>query len=200
MALVTKSEVKRHLNIPEAETVFDSELDIFIAAAKPIIEYIVGAIEQRTVTESYNTYRRTSIVLQQLPVFSITSIKEYLGPIEYVLTSQPPGSVSIDTYGYWLKNSASGLIERRMQGYRSAFLGTEAIVVYVTGRSTTPDNLKLATLEDIRALWTQTQNAARPTFGGGGVVMGPDNWNQDLHMFPRLAAISTADRLQGGIA
>lgn len=200
MALVTLSEAKRHLNIPDAETVFDTELAIFIDAAKPIIEYIVGAIEQRTVTETYDCYGRTQIALRQLPLFSITSVKEYLGITEYTLTSQPPGTGSPTQYGYFIKNADAGVISRRMNGYNSRFLGTELVVVYVTGRSTTPANLKLATLEDIRAIWTQTQNAARPQFGGGGVVMGPDNWNQDLHMFPRLAAIATADRLQGGIA
>jgi len=200
MALVTLPEVKRHLNIPESETTFDTELVLFIDAAKPIVEYIVGLIEQQTFTETYDVCGRKSFVLRQLPVVSITSIKEYLGNIEYTLTSQAPGSVSPTMYGYHLRNPASGLIVRRANGYDAYFYGQQLVVVYVVGRASTPANLKLATLEDIRAIWTQTQNAARPQFGGGGVVMGPDNWNQDLHMFPRLAAITTADRLMGGIA
>lgn len=202
MPLVTKPEVKNHLNIPESETKFDVELDVFINAATPKVEYLIGPLDARTVTEVHTTYRRSQIILRTVPVLSITSVTEYLGGVAYTLTDQPPSAASTTQYGYYLDNASSGLIKRRANGYTSPFLGNEVIVVYSAGRASVPADVKLAALDDIRALWQQTQTAARPQFGGGGVVMGPDRWGsaEDLHMFPRLASLLQSQQFQPGIA
>lgn len=202
MALVTLNETKLHLNIPESETQYDTELATFIAAATPIIEHLVGPVDIRTITsETYDVRGRKSIILRTVPVVTITSVKEYIGIQEYVLTDQPPGASSVSLYGYTLKNASSGLITRRANGFDMRFLGAEIVVSYTAGRASVPADVKLAALDDIRALWSQTQVASRPQFGGGGVVMGPDRWGsmQELHMFPRLALLIQSQKFMPGV-
>lgn len=202
MPLVTKPEVKNHLNIPESETKFDTELDIFINAALPKVEYIIGPIEARTLTEIYHVCGRSQLILTTVPVLSVTTVTEYLGGQAHVLANEPPSTTSPTLYGYYLENAQSGLIRRRSYGYNATFLGHEVVVTYQAGRASVPADVKLAALDDIRALFQQTQTAARPQFGGGGVVMGPDRWGgpEDLHMFPRLASLLQSQQFQVGIA
>lgn len=202
MALVTLNETKLHLNIPESETQYDTELATFIAAATPIIEHLVGPVDIRTVTdENYDVRGKKAIILRTTPVVTITTVTEYIGTQAYVLTAQPPGTASPTLYGYQLRNAQSGLLARRGNAFNMPFLGAEVVVTYTAGRASVPADVKLAALDDIRALWSQTQVASRPQFGGGGVVMGPDRWGsmQELHMFPRLALLIQSQKFMPGV-
>lgn len=202
MAIVTLTEVKLHLNVPESETQYDTELGTFIAAATPIIEHLVGPVDIRTITnEIYDTGGRQKIILRTVPVVSITAVTEYVGIQAYTLTDQPPGFSNPTLYGYTLKNAASGMVARRANGFDMSFLGAEVSISYTAGRASVPADVKLAALDDIRALWSQTQVASRPQFGGGGVVMSPDRWGgmQELHMFPRLALLVQSQKFMPGV-
>jgi hypothetical protein len=66
------------------------------------------------------------------------------------------------------------------------FIGQTLVISYTAGLASIPADIKLAALEDIRAIWQQTQQGTRPNFRS----MEEDSWMpQDMRMFPRMAAI-----------
>ncbi|GAC1373718.1 MAG: hypothetical protein NVSMB4_00580 [Acidimicrobiales bacterium] len=186
-SLVTLADTKLHLNIPATDTSNDVELQGFMDTASAIVGYEAGPITQTTFTETY-TPSGSRIMLRQVPVVSVTSVVEYLGRISYTLTSQPPGS-TVDNYGYSLDIPDAGLLVRRGgAGTETNFWGSPVVVVYVAGLATTPPDIRLAALEDIRDLYQQSQQGQRP--GGSGSAAQSDQWGPERNrMFPRLAAL-----------
>lgn len=184
--LVTLAQVKSHLGMPAGDTTHDTELQTFIDAATPIVEYITGPINPTTRTETLNVWGQNFVVLSLVPVISIQSAVEYLNLLPNTLTAQPPGSTT-SNYGYSLDRPESGLLTRRgITGNITNFIGQTLVISYTAGLASVPADIKLAALEDIRALWQQTQQGVRPNFRS----MEEDSWMpQDMRMFPRMASI-----------
>lgn len=195
--IVSLADTKSYLRITSTND--DALLNIFINGAGAAATYWFGEWGSLTVTGEVHDGGYPTILLRHTPVLSITTLTEYVGVSAYTLTSQPEGS-TVNNYGYSLDIPEAGLVTRRSgAGTPMPFLGGARCVVatYVAGRTSVPDDIYLAALEDIRGLWQQTQQGGRPNFGGAeeaGWTVGP------LHQFPRLASLAASSQRVPGIA
>jgi hypothetical protein len=170
MQVVDLASVKAHLNIPAANTASDAELQGFILAAGDLARDRVGPILPEQHTEWHNGGTET-IVVDWLPVYSITSVTEYVSASTWNLTYQPLGS-STDAYGYTY-DLDTGQITRRATGGAVRFPdGIKNVrVVYSAGRSgIAAGALRLGALELIRHLWSMTQQGGGRMRIGGGML------------------------------
>lgn len=188
MAFITLAQVHDALNIPQSDTSHDAELTRYIDAAVATVTYITGPLTAATFTE-YRDGGSPVIMLDNPPVISITSVTEYVGVTGRTLTAQPLGQ-SVDNYGYSLDDPLSGkLVRRGSGGLATPFWGGRGsvIITYVAGQASVPADVVLATLEDIRGLYQQTQQGGRAGGGGSIGAGGDDQWTSGpMHLFPRL--------------
>lgn len=149
MALITLDDAKAQLNITDDSQ--DAELQAYIDGLTPVIEGIIGPVENRTVTE---TVRGTgaALALQQVPAVSLTS-----------LTAQLTGGTSYNVAGLHL-DGATGIVRRLDGGY---FTGGPWTAVYEAGRGTVPATVNLASRILLQHLWS-TQRFSRGGLAGGG--------------------------------
>lgn len=171
MSIASLSETKDYLNIPAADTSHDVELQRFIDAADPVIEDIVGPVNQVQVTEWYDGGRAT-IVLRKNPVISVDTVTEYVNAAPHVLTvAATPAAGGTYTYSF----DPDGILHRTIGSGPTWFAGGvgNIAVTYTAGRDTVPPTIKLAALELIRHLYQSTQQGGRPAFGGGALEEGP---------------------------
>lgn len=143
MSVVLLADAKAHLNI-EAET-YDTELQAFLDAAESAVAKRVGALEPGAVTERVRGCS-SSLVLGSLPVVSLTSVT-------------PVGGVALNVADLWV--GSGGVVE--YADSTAGFGSTTYTVVYQAGRSTLPDDLRMAVLELLRHMWaTQRGGGSRP--------------------------------------
>lgn len=188
-SLLTLLEVKDALNIEATNVRHDVELQRYIDACLPQIEYITGPIFLRSVSETQRIAPGLSkIALRQVPVYSIESVTEYVGLTAYTLSAQPPG-LTINNYGYSLDLPETGILRRTSSvGQECAFLGNVIVIKYTAGVGTVPADVHLAAIEDVRGLYQQTQQPGRPQYGGSPAT--EDGWSAGpIMLFPRLAAL-----------
>lgn len=167
--IVDLASVKAHLNIPTSNTTWDDELQGFILAAADLARDVVGPVTAEQHTEWHNG-GSPSIVVDWLPLASVQSVTEYIGPTAWVLTEQPLGS-STDSYAYSV-DTDRGQITRRAVGDAVCFPhGVKNVkVVYTAGRGgSIPWTVRLGSLELIRHLYQLTQQGGRPRFGGAAL-------------------------------
>ncbi|HWU23261.1 MAG TPA: hypothetical protein VN088_17110 [Nocardioides sp.] len=167
--IVDLASVKAHLNIPTADTTRDAELQGFILAAADLARDVVGPVTAEQHTEWHNGGHPT-LTVDWLPLASVQSVTEYIGPTAWVLTEQPLGS-STDAYGYSV-DTDRGQITRRAVGDAVCFpLGVKNVkVVYTAGRGgAIPWTVRLGALELIRHLYQLTQQVGRRRFGGAAL-------------------------------
>jgi hypothetical protein len=170
VSIASLAEAREYLNF-NTDTSHDTELQRFIDAADPVIEDIVGPVNEVQVTEWYDGGRST-IVLHQNPVVSVDTVTEYNGATPNTLTvAATPAAAGTYTYTF----DPDGILQRVIPGGRSYFpYGMSNVVVtYTVGRSPVPANIKLAALELIRHLYQSTQQGGRPAFNGGALDEGP---------------------------
>lgn len=150
VALVSLAEARQHLNMHDSETVDDSELRAYIAAATGVIERHLGqVVARRAITESHNVRGASSLALRRSPVLAVTSIATADGAISW-----DTGRVSID--------QATGMIGA---AYGPAFSGS-LTVTYEAGWVEVPPHILLAALIITAHLW-QTQRVPAPGMGVG---------------------------------
>lgn len=164
--IVDLASVKAHLNMPAADTSQDDELIGFILAASAVVRDLIGPIIPETHTEWF-TGGVGTISLAWQPVTAILSVTEYYGLSAFPLTEQPLGS-QMNAFAYTVDYVTGELTRRTFGGQAALFaIGDKNIrVVYTTGRTDVPYNVRLGALELIRHLWQQSQQGARPRFGG----------------------------------
>lgn len=173
LLLVSLADVKKHLGKSATDTSEDTELRDLIEAATPVIEKLTGPIVPRTVIEWHDGGRggRTRINARQRPVISVTSVKEYLGNVEYLLTeAASPAAASQFSFSL---DAETGTITRRIAGgvgYPFPAGEQNIVVTYVAGFAVTPANVHTGALEVIRHVWQSTQQGGRPKFKGGQAV------------------------------
>jgi hypothetical protein len=140
--LVSLADAKRHLNIPATETSNDAELREFIEAVTRPIEAKVGAIVRRTVTTTIYPYC-DEVALPYFPVISITS-----GAIIRDGSAVTVTSLVVETGGIL-----------RDKGY-SPLPFEPWTLTYVVGRPVIPAEIRNATLNIIKDLWTSQRGSA----------------------------------------
>jgi len=185
--LVDLAAVKDALNIDQGDTTHDPEIQRYIAAATPQIEYITGPVLPRPVIETHRCWGSSRIVLRQPPVLSVNSVVEYLGLSAYTLTAQAPGT-TLNNYGYVMDFPETGVLRRVSSvGTEMSFLGNAVVVGYTAGLVSIPPDVYLAALEDIRGLYQQSQQGGGGRRYGGG---GEDSFSAGpILLFPRVQAI-----------
>lgn len=147
MSVLSRDEVKAHLNIALSSTTNDDELDAFIARAEAALSRKIGPLASTTKTERVRG-GDSVLWLSSTPVISITSI-----------TSPSTGAVIQPSQ---LTVSSSGQVEYTSYGWFSSHFYD---VTYQAGYVTLPADLQLAVLELIRHMW-DTQR------GGGSARIG----------------------------
>jgi hypothetical protein len=168
-ALVPLQDIKDQLNIPQATTTSDNELQAYIATFESSLEdYIGGPAVNRTVTSERAVLTGNYTVLQvrQRPLVSVTSIVS--------ASSGLPLDISA---GLDIDPNAATI--RRKLGY--PFYGPyfqwlpAMLVTYVAGWGTSvPAAFNLAARITVQHLWeTQHGPSARPGMGGAEVVTLP---------------------------
>ena len=173
--VLTRAEVKTHLNIATTDTTYDTELDSFTARAESAIANRVGPLAPTTGTESHDGGTHIVRTLYR-PIQTITSITESYGAYNRTLTEQPlDGSNGFNAYGYTVDRT-DGVVVRRVSGVAAPFaIGRRNVTVAYTygwstdGTSTTlPADLDLAVLELIRAWWEASQRGGTVAPGRSG--------------------------------
>lgn len=188
--LVVLADVKKHLNIAATDTSQDAELNGFIDAATAYILNMTGPINATSFTEVHSGNGAT-IVLRNVPVISVQSLTEYVGPTGYVLTQSELGGAST-AYGFSIDNPRDGVITRRYSGgIVGPFAGgvNNIVITYTAGRGYVPGDVRMAVLQDIAGLFQPSQEGSNPyysTVAAGNAPLNP------VSMFPRVAEILSA--------
>jgi hypothetical protein len=163
--IVDMASVKAHLNMPLADTSQDDELQGFMLAMEPIIEDINGYIVPKTTVEYFDGANMTICVSRQ-PLISVTSIYEYYGLSQFLLTEQPLGAQA-NAFGFTVDQLTGQIMRRTFGGQAARFaIGEKNVkVTYVSGLNSVPFNVRLGCLELLRHNWQLTQQAGRRKFG-----------------------------------
>jgi hypothetical protein len=158
--IISLDDARAGIGMPlGGSAVTDADLRVFMGAATPIMEDIVGPIIARPLVETYDG-GTTQINLLWAPLISVTSIVESWGS-SYVrpITGQDIfAGTALDSYGYSV-DLVTGIITRRATGMAIPFAaGKRNIqVTYVAGRAAVSGNVMLATRILIRYLWSQSR-------------------------------------------
>ncbi|WP_438478962.1 head-tail connector protein [Streptomyces asiaticus] len=153
MALLTLDEAKAQLNI--TTTTHDEELQAYIDSITAMVEWYVGPVEPREVTETVNG-RGPTLALSQIPVMSLTSLTPLL-----------LGGLALDVSDLVVDNE-QGIIRRKIGDafYGGVFYGGPWTAAYTAGRSSIPPTLNLAGRMLVQHLWRTQQGPGRPGLGG----------------------------------
>lgn len=144
MSVVSLSSVLNHLNLTQSDN--DGKVQDFIDSAEAAIVERTGPLELVQKTERVRGGGRTVLPLRVSPAASLTSVT-------------PVDGTALNLSDLYLDK------ESALVTYESgAAFGFRAYdVVYMAGRATCPDDLKLAVKELVRHLWqTQRGPTARP--------------------------------------
>ncbi|WP_425832571.1 head-tail connector protein [Streptomyces fractus] len=147
MGLITLAEAKAQLDIESNSD--DAELQAYIDAVTAPIENLVGAVEERTVTETIDG-RGSTLCLLKVPALTLVSV-----------TPQLTGGAPLDVAQLHL-DGATGIV-RRLNGGR--FHGGPWTVTYTAGRAEVPATVALAARILVQHLWRTQYGSAR---GQGG--------------------------------
>ncbi|MGW3427497.1 hypothetical protein ACWDHW_06010 [Streptomyces melanosporofaciens] len=148
MALLTLDEAKTQLNL--TTVTHDVELQAYVDSVTAMVEWYVGPVENRAVSETVSG-RGPTLCLTHVPVVSLTSFTP-------VLTGGAALAVSDVTV-----DLPTGIV-RRLNG--AAFSGGPWTAAYMAGRGSVPPTLNLAARMLIQHLWRTQQGPGRPGLGG----------------------------------
>lgn len=171
--IISLAQARDAIGLPVTNTAKDESLRMFLDAAVPIMEDIVGPIVSRSCDE-YHDGGALAVRLLQYPVLAVSLVTESYGAgYNRTLTEQPLNGSGFDAFGYTLDKTDGRLI-RRVSGHESVFApGRRNVHVTYTAGRTTPlnGNLLLATRRLVRHLWQSEQQGARPDFGSPETAM-----------------------------
>ncbi|MFI6103163.1 hypothetical protein [Streptomyces sp. NPDC051310] len=146
-ALFSLAEAKRHLNL--TTTTQDDEVREWIATTTEAVEFFVGPVIVRSVTEDHHFTRASALVLRQTPVLEVTMLAGILtGGTSYLAAD-----LALD--------SASGVVQR-LDG---ATLSGPLRITYTAGRRVVPPAIRAAAKIILQHLWRTQQGPGRPQRG-----------------------------------
>lgn len=167
--LVGLPDVKDYLNLDTADHAVDAKLLRLIETVRPVVESITGPIIPQQFDEWHDggqTYvklrRCPSTGYGTSPVLTLIACSEYNGPIEWplsVVASPDRGQL----YSAMLDVALGRVVRRTAGGGVQGFpLGPQAVhVVYESGQSEIPANVREAALELLRINYEQTMATGR---------------------------------------
>ena len=165
-AILPLQDAKDQLNIPQATTTFDAELQSYIATIKANLEKATGGpIVSKTITErSEMMSDQTVIPVRQRPLVSVTSFASASGG-------------AIDISGGLDLDTNAGLIRRKLglPFYGPFFTWLPQVnVTYVAGWGTSvPPTFNTFARIVLQHLWTSQRGPAALPMGGGEMVTVP---------------------------
>ncbi|WP_406000690.1 hypothetical protein [Streptomyces sp. NBC_00829] len=182
--LFSLASAKAQLDITTTE--YDEELREYIAATTQAVEFFVGAVVRRSVTQPVRG-GSDRVVLDTTPVLAVTSMTA-LGTWQE--------SVPVDVLN--VADAESGVL-RRTDGL--VFTQCEYHVEYVAGRTAVRPNIALAGKMILQHLWRTQYGAARGMVGGGDDFSVTEPIPGLGYSIPnRALQLLQGDRLPGGIA
>lgn len=125
--VVSLTNMKSYLRIPDTDTTFDATVQMLIDAAVDVLSYHVDDILPQTYTETYNG-GSCSIWLYHKPVLSVLSVIENAGMLSFDLAFQDITAVTVGStgseggtsatsiYAYSLDDPEVGMLTRRTVG------------------------------------------------------------------------------------
>lgn len=156
LPVVGLADAKAHLNV--TVTTYDAELRRFLDVATDLCESYTGrSLRRRTVTEALDG-GRSSLVLRQAPVLSVTSVVVDGTTMSDLAVDLPNGIVYTD-------DDESGIFTPGRQ---------TITVTYVAGWAAPPADVQQAVLETLRHLWTTQRGGmdGRNPFAGDEYAAG----------------------------
>jgi len=168
-------------------TTDDEELREYIAATTQAVEFFIGAVVRRTVTQVVRG-GTDRVVLDTTPVLALTSMTA-LGAWQEV--------VPVDVLN--VTDAAESGVLRRADGL--TFTQHEYHVEYTVGRTAVRPNVALAGKMILQHLWRTQYGAARGMVGGGDDFSVTEPIPGLGYSIPnRALQLLQGDRLPGGIA
>ncbi|QIJ62551.1 hypothetical protein [Streptomyces sp. JB150] len=145
------ADARKHVNMPATVTTHDEELRGWVEAATAAVEFFVGPVARRTVTEVHDRASARTLALRKTPVISVTAVTAVLtGGTSYAVAD-------LDLDG------EAGIVRRKDGG----LLVGPLRVIYVAGRTTIRANISHAARIILQHLWrTQGGGIGRPAPGG----------------------------------
>lgn len=167
--LLTLDEAKAALNIPLADTTFDTEFHLYITAVSQRLDDLCGLIVKRSVADEVHDGGLTMVWPDSVPVATIGEVVEYSAGTATILTAETltvAGDYALIDAG----NHNSRLHRRSSWNDRTFASGRGNIVIsYVAGRfDSTADvspKFKQAAAKALSWLWRGDQGAGTATFG-----------------------------------
>jgi hypothetical protein len=148
-AILSLADAKEHLNI--TSSTHDEELRGWIEATTHCVEWFVGPVVQRTVTEVHSATVSAAVALRQTPVIAVTGV-------EPVLTSGTTYEVAeFDV------DPATGVVTL----LTGAPIYGPLRWTYTAGRTVIPANILGAARIILQHLWRTQQGPSRPQLGVG---------------------------------
>lgn len=165
--LLTLDEAKAALNIPLADTTFDTELASYITAVSQRLDDLCGPIVKRSVSDEIHDGNVAWILPDFSPVASVGSVTEYSNGTGTVLTAE-----SLSVAGdYTLEGAGThgAILQRRASFSDRAFSYGPVVVNYVAGRfnstAAVSPKFKQAAAKMLSHMWRGDQGAGSATFG-----------------------------------
>ncbi len=159
------------------------DLRLYVAAATPVIEDIVGTMAPKTITQVANGFV-FAIALWEQPI-SILSITEGGG---------------IPVTDYVVDYQASLVTAGRIYAPRRFMPGFQSVTItYTAGAAVIPPNVRLATRELVRHWWQIGQQGLRSM--NGAMPITADAWTPSGFAVPRrVIELCSASERTGGFA
>lgn len=186
-----------------SDTSKDTPLVIAVTAVSRQLDDLCGPIVKRTVTAELHDGDYGTIQLRRRPVYSITTLTEYLNTSGTALTAETNSAKATGNYLHdgTFTRLTSGLIRRRSNGTDIPFAcGRHNIeVTYEAGRAadtaSVDPKFKQAASMMLRNIWTGEQASGSETFGAFAdqeinPLLGPG-------MLNKVAALLTGEILDG---
>ncbi|MGW7195546.1 hypothetical protein [Streptomyces chryseus] len=151
-ALFSLADAKKHLNVPLEYTADDDEIREHIDATTQVVEYFVGAVARRTVTE-IRPGGGHALVLLVTPVIAVT-----------VITGVHSHQVAVDVAGL-VADAETGIV-RRLDG--TPFPPGPYRITYTAGRPIPSANITLAGRIILKHLWRTQNGSSRVASALGG--------------------------------
>lgn len=169
--VLTLDEGKRALNIPLADTSFDTEVASYITAVSQRLDDLTGPIVKRTVTDEVHDGGLGFILPVHTPVLSVTSVAQYTSGTATTLTAETVGASTTTNYLLIGGGSHESVILRRSSWSDSVFAPgrSNVLITYVAGRfentASVSPKFKQGAAKMLSLLWKGDQGAGTVTFG-----------------------------------
>lgn len=161
--LLTIAEARSAVNLPTGDTSHDTELELFVTGISGRIDELCGPVVQRTVSGERHDGGGRRVLLDRQHVESVSSVSEWSGTTETVLTEETDASKP--SQGFLLDGDIYAWVYRRSGDADARFpTGRRNVVVtYTAGRyadtASVGSTFKLAAASVLRRMWKREQSS-----------------------------------------